>query len=356
MITGLGNLILKTPFVYKIKDLYPHASIHVVTDSIPMIEFVFSKDTIIDSVYQIDESLSVMQKIKLLSNIREHVFDAIFAPFDVLTKDTFVGLFFVKGEKYIHFNLHYNEKKYGFKQKIKDFLLKNVCLNTRVVPLLQGRHEIDLNYDLLEFFHNRPMEREYATSVAYFSDSQVLCDNNIESKKYIVIQPFGANGGPSSKIWDPDNFKRLVYEISLTFQDLEVILVGDQGDLSVFENSSLNGISNVINLIGKTTLNQVANIVKSSLLVISHDSGIMHLSNALDVNLIVLIGPTDYIRTGPISNNSYVVYSKNCLADSYNFGYYSDEWSLDKQYKKHYCMSGITIDMVMKVINKVISY
>ena len=44
------------------------------------------------------------------------------------------------------------EIEFGIELKSLFFIL---APKTLVVPQLQGRHEIDLNYDLLEFYYNR---------------------------------------------------------------------------------------------------------------------------------------------------------------------------------------------------------
>lgn len=56
----------------------------------------------------------------------------------------------------------------------------------------------------------------------------------------------------------------------------------------------------VENLAGKTDLPAFADALRRSRLLISNDTGGMHLANALGVPLIGLFGPTNPIRTGPI--------------------------------------------------------
>jgi 3-deoxy-D-manno-octulosonic-acid transferase/heptosyltransferase-1 len=54
-----------------------------------------------------------------------------------------------------------------------------------------------------------------------------------------------------------------------------------------------------INLGGATTLLDLASLYKKALIVITTDSGPMHLAAAVETPVIALFGPTDPARTGP---------------------------------------------------------
>jgi ADP-heptose:LPS heptosyltransferase len=48
--------------------------------------------------------------------------------------------------------------------------------------------------------------------------------------------------------------------------------------------------------------------------------GVMHVANALQNPLLAFYGPTDYMRTAPLSTNSHLLHSRNeCWAKMYNF-------------------------------------
>ena len=52
------------------------------------------------------------------------------------------------------------------------------------VPLLKGRHEIDLNFDLLEYFRQTPIDRDYQTRV----DCEVTPSPIAIEADYVIIQ------------------------------------------------------------------------------------------------------------------------------------------------------------------------
>ncbi len=57
--------------------------------------------------------------------------------------------------------------------------------------------------------------------------------------------------------------------------------------------------SRFLNLVGKTTLGQLPTLIKNAALVVSNDSGSMHLAAAMEKPVLALFGPTDPTRFGP---------------------------------------------------------
>jgi ADP-heptose:LPS heptosyltransferase len=344
--TGLGNFILKTPVISKIKELWPDAEIDLIAGNSFGTEFVLKNTKFINETHILKMDATLMVKLKFFFSLRKKQYDTVFLPFDAVPKFLMLGALLLTGIKFTHINLNLNQ---NIKQKIRNFIYLFGLPGFRFVPVLQGRHETDLNYDLLEAFYNQPMERTYQTFIAQKDDSAVLKRFDIEPKQYIVIQPTAANGFLTAKVWAPDNFEELVSRINQLYPDLRVVFVGDQGDLDSIKQTSLVNIKGVVNTMGQTSIAELSTIINNAAIVIAHDSGVMHIANALKVNLIALYGPTDYTRTRPLGQNSRILYSKNeCFAALYNFG--ASESDLAERYPDYYCMSGITVDDVIKQI------
>jgi ADP-heptose:LPS heptosyltransferase len=66
----------------------------------------------------------------------------------------------------------------------------------------------------------------------------------------------------------------------------------------------------VTNLMGDTTLSVVIEMLKRSRLLLTNDSGPMHLAAALGVETVALFGPTDPERTGPYGSQHEVFASQ----------------------------------------------
>jgi len=347
--TGLGNFILKTPFIYKIKELWPDAKIDLIVGNSFGAEFVLKNSEIINETYILKIKASFQAKVKFFLKLRKKRYDAIFLPFDAAPTFLILGALLLGGTKLVHINLNLNR---NIKQKIRNFIYLFALPGYRVVPILQGRHEIDLNYDLLEAFYDRPMERTYQTFIAQKDDPTVLMHYDIKQGQYIVIQPSAANGSLTAKIWSPVKFEELLLKINQQYHGMKVVFVGDQGDRDSIKYTSLAEMDNVINTMGKTSIAALSTIIKNAAVVIAHDSGVMHIANALQVNLIALYGPTDYTRTRPLALSSHILFSKNdCLGAMYNFN--ANESELAYEYSGSGCMEGISVEDVMKMIGEI---
>ncbi|OHE73052.1 MAG: hypothetical protein A2Y14_02670 [Verrucomicrobia bacterium GWF2_51_19] len=112
------------------------------------------------------------------------------------------------------------------------------------------------------------------------------------------------NNGPIGCICGTENFpaKRWPVEHWRTIiqaSKKQFVLFGTQRDVDIC-NAVAHGLKNVENRAGQTDLVSFAAQLKSCSLVITNDTGGMHLANALGVPIVALFGPTDVTRTGPI--------------------------------------------------------
>ncbi len=78
------------------------------------------------------------------------------------------------------------------------------------------------------------------------------------------------------------------------------VLFGTPRDASITNEIAAGWGDRVENLAGRTTLPDYAARLRACRLLVTNDTGGMHLANALGVPLIALFGPTNPIRTGPV--------------------------------------------------------
>ena len=85
-------------------------------------------------------------------------------------------------------------------------------------------------------------------------------------------------------------------------KEYTVVAVGlDENIGKKFEEISSKRI---INLIGKTSLDEVLEILSMSQLVVTNDSGLMHIAASLDKKIVALYGSSSPLYTPPLINNS----------------------------------------------------
>ena len=154
---------------------------------------------------------------------------------------------------------------------------------------------------------------------------------------YIGISPFGKR---NSRSWVLKRYT-LLCEILDHNPKFKIIFFGTDKHESKIQNmiAKLNK-NKIINLAGKTSINDLKFLLNKLDVLITIDSGPMHLAAALGINTIALIGPSDWQKWGYNIKNFKVIRNPN-----YNcIPCYLDEC------KEHSCMKSIEVDNVIKKV------
>lgn len=116
---------------------------------------------------------------------------------------------------------------------------------------------------------------------------------DLEEKKFIAINPIAYW---ETKLWENKNFAHLADRIQ---NDLGIKVVFTGTERKSLEKITALMTSPAINLGGQTTLPELACLYSRAKMLISTDSGPMHLAAAVQTPVVALFGPTDPQRTGP---------------------------------------------------------
>lgn len=114
--------------------------------------------------------------------------------------------------------------------------------------------------------------------------------NDIPSPK-IILAPGGTKNilrSDDLRRWHIENYKELARK--LLEQNLSVILVGADSDEWVTKEFA--GL-NVVNLIGKTDLLDMIRLFANAEVLVTHDTGTLHLAKLSDINIVALFGPVN---------------------------------------------------------------
>jgi len=149
-----------------------------------------------------------------------------------------------------------------------------------------------------------------------------------KSGKSIAICP-GAEFGPSKR-WPTRYYAEVVKHYLL--ENWQVIILGSKKDLPVAreieDQVSLKDKSFLFNFTGQTSLEDTVDILSTCDLVLTNDSGLMHIAAAVDVKLLALYGPTSPKFTPPLSKKARIIQKtegfekirKGKLVDGYHYG------------------------------------
>ena len=126
------------------------------------------------------------------------------------------------------------------------------------------------------------------------------------SKPIVAFSPGSAYG--SAKRWPVENFIALAHFI-ISGIGGTIILVGSSIEREI--GISIKQSANIKNFIGKTTLRQTMALFSNIDLLVTNDSGPMHIASAIGTPLIAVYGSTDPARTPPIFDGKKMIVYKN---------------------------------------------
>ena len=160
-----------------------------------------------------------------------------------------------------------------------------------------------------------------------------------EGKPLIAMNPSATYG--LAKCWYPDRFGKLGKRLVEKWQ-AKVLLFGKEEErpivLEILHHLGTKGID----LTGKTGLLQLAGLLERCTLLVTNDTGTMHVATAVGTPVVALFGPTPPLMTGPWGKEHVVVkkdvpcspcWKRICPTD-------------------HQCMELITVDEVEEIVDR----
>ncbi len=89
-------------------------------------------------------------------------------------------------------------------------------------------------------------------------------------------------------------------------EDICVVYFGDQSSASLVKEICQGLPPRVINLAGLTSLRELAALIKLCNVLLTNDSGPMHIAAALGTPLVALFGSTNEVTTGPYKTGTVI--------------------------------------------------
>ncbi|MDD5730458.1 MAG: lipopolysaccharide heptosyltransferase II [Candidatus Omnitrophica bacterium] len=291
--SSLGDIILSTAAIKAIREKYPHGN------KISFLVGTGSKDVLLGCPY-IDELLVCDLKnndkglrglLKMADKLRKNNFDIVI-DLQNNRKSHLLSRLTLALDRY-----GYDNKKFGFllNHRIRDDKapIDPVAHQFRILSMLG----MELKEPHLELWPTQEDTR-------YIQD---MLDAEWVSPHHKII---GINISASprwiTKIWPTQHMVRLCEEIGR--RDIRVILTGSQNDCARADKLA-QSVKNVklINACAKTTVNQLACLIKRCQVYVSVDSAPLHVAAAMDTPFVAIFGPTDPRRHLPPAKKFVVI-------------------------------------------------
>jgi len=143
-----------------------------------------------------------------------------------------------------------------------------------------------------------------------------------------------------SKRWPAERFAHLCKVLNKEW-DANIVIIGGKEDIEVANLVKTLADSRPLSMAGETTLGQLTALLKKTDLLITNDSGPMHLAAALGTRVVTIFGPTDPRLTGPYGKDHLLVRKQVPCAPCRK-----------KVCRQHTCMENVTPEEVLKAVKQ----
>lgn len=339
-LSAIGDVIHTLPALNAIRKAYPEARItwlveeaaHGLVEGHPALDrvLVSKRKRWLKELSSPSRLNAIKDIYKFIKELRDTRYDLIL-DFQALLKS---GILIA---------LARGKRKIGFGKGLEHMEYSYLLLNERVPAVSMEYHALSRGLMLLDAVGIPTTEVEYKLPVSD-RDRQKLDDllqrhGVVNPGRFVVINPAAKW---ESKLWSNRKFAQLADRIIAQY-DAEVVFTGSFEDRRTIHQIKADMGAPAVNLAGETTLKMLAALYAKAHVVVSTDTGPMHLAVAAGTPVVALFGPTAPWRTGPYGSGHQVVTAGKACGPCF---------------KRHCqtcdCMAQISVDQVFDAVSKII--
>ena len=274
-LSNIGDVILTLPVLTALKCNFKDAKIDVVVGPRP--KQIFEKDPRVNRVFVYDKYAKLKDKIKFIKGLRK--------------------------------------EKYSLAIDMKTSLLPVLigAKNRTPVIICRGQACLSPTHKRLAHLEKlKPFGIKYTEQKNIYIDDEarkkiekVLKDNGVGDKDILI----GINPSSRShlKQWKKDGFTEVIKKL-LKNPGYKIILIGDMNEAKLSKEIVKEVTSHgLIDLTGRTNLNELFALIEKFSLLLTCDSASMHIASDLGVKVIAIFGPTDPAEYGPRGDEDIVI-------------------------------------------------
>ena len=285
----IGDLVMATPVLHDLRKAFPEASITAMC-KYPICELL-REDESIDELFCFSKPVSNFSRREhrdITAKIETGKFDVA-----VLLTNSFSSAWWCWQGKI--------PRRIGYPGHYRRWLLTDAITKPQ-----EKLHQVGVYTKVLEPLN---IPRSTTAPSLFVSEKEIKESKELlyqrgyqKGQKLIGINPGAAYG--SAKCWLPERFQKLALELS---KDASVVFFGDAATSGLIKQICKDLPPKTINLAGITSLRELACLIKDCDLLITNDSGPMHIADAFRTPLIALFGSTDDLATGPFNQKNSVI-------------------------------------------------
>ncbi|HXC67511.1 MAG TPA: lipopolysaccharide heptosyltransferase II [Nitrospiraceae bacterium] len=327
----LGDAVMSEPALRGLQKLFPDAQISLLVK--PAVADLFKGHPALTHVLTYESNgrhMGLSGKWMLAGELRRKGFDLA-----ILFQNAFEAAFLAY--------LASVPRRYGYTTDGRSLLLSDPVAPPDPRTLV---HQVHYYWDLLKplGLAGVPTAPEL---VVFPAEEQVMAGRFAQGGLTALDVVVGINPGSTyggAKRWLPDRFAEVAERLCRTVresrgQQVSVVIFGAKGEERLGQEIAARLSSRSLVLSGTTTIRELMAAVKRCAVLLSNDTGPMHIASAFQVPVVAIFGPTDWRTTSPFGGAHAVVRQPvdcaPCLLR---------ECPID-----HRCMTGVSVEQVYEV-------
>jgi heptosyltransferase I len=138
------------------------------------------------------------------------------------------------------------------------------------------------------------------------SDNAFAARYRINDRPLVVISPCSSQRARNYRNWGIENYAAVIAHLESHYR-ARVLLTGGLSDLEKEYGHRLAACSDAVNLVGQSSLKQLAALISAADLIVCPDSGPAHIATAFGTTAIGLYATSNPQRTGPYLSQKYTI-------------------------------------------------
>ena len=335
-LSSIGDVVHTLPSLDALRGAYPESRItwlveenaHDIIKGHPCLDeiIVSRRKTWTKNLFRTSTCLStVVEILSFIKKLRSREYDLVL---------DFQGLF----KSGVLTRLSGGKRRVGY-NKTRE--LSYLFLNERVPPYNPDHHAVERYLDLVRYLDDKVNEPKFLIPLHNKDMERVrgfLCDNKIDNDVKIIAVCPGSRW--ETKLWHQERFGSLCDKIIDKF-DAMILFIGDRNDQSMIDAITSKMRRHALNTAGMFNLKELAFLLGSVDLMITTDTGPMHIASAMETPVVAIFGPTAPWRTGPYGNGHTPIKSKVACSPCFK-----------KKCNTKECMAEITVDHVFTSVSE----
>ncbi len=318
----IGDVLLATPVLKNLRLSFPNARLDILVNA--GTEEIIKHNWDIDEIILIERG-SFVRQLTFIRNLRRRNYDLVI---DLTDSDRSAIINYLSRAP---IRVGYNS----------EHRWRGICYTHVIRANRNKMHTVDYHLELLHALNISVKSSELVLQLSQQDEDyvdKIFTEYNLNDGKPIILFHPGARWW--FKSWPPEYFAKLADVIQ---QDLKchVIFAG-----SLLDQKTMGKIQNLIqsryiSLVGRTTVLQLAALLKRCRLFIGNDNGMMHVATAVGTPVVAFFGLTNPLLWGPRGSAHKVFYKEIDCSPCFPKGCVRGDQS---------CMRLITTDEVYDVV------